>query len=230
TLHKLGPAETAFVTQVISNGDEAALSPAVWGWVKKSEAERLGYTTILEMLAEQSHASEEGLRQLNPEVVWPDPAEGTAVVLPNPRPFRLKPASEIRISLSRKVLRVYDENKKTIAWFPCSIAKDKNKRPQGLLTIQNCADDPTYLFDSNLFAEDAEAYALNKRLVIPPGPNNPVGVAWIGLSLPGYGIHGTPVPEDIGKTESHGCFRLSNWNAEKLMKMIRIGTPVMIED
>ncbi|MCX7887857.1 MAG: L,D-transpeptidase, partial [Verrucomicrobiae bacterium] len=66
------------------------------------------------------------------------------------------------------------------------------------------------------------------KLIIPPGPNNPVGTAWIGLSKPGYGIHGTPHPEDIGRTESHGCFRLANWNAERLARIIEIGTPVEI--
>jgi lipoprotein-anchoring transpeptidase ErfK/SrfK len=66
--------------------------------------------------------------------------------------------------------------------------------------------------------------------MIPPGPNNPVGDMWIGLDLKGYGIHGTPWPEDIGKTESHGCFRLANWDAVRLAKMLSIGTPVFIEE
>ena len=67
------------------------------------------------------------------------------------------------------------------------------------------------------------------KLILPPGPNNPVGVAWIGLDKIGYGMHGTPKPEDVGRTESHGCFRLANWNAEFLLKIVWIGLPVYVE-
>jgi lipoprotein-anchoring transpeptidase ErfK/SrfK len=65
--------------------------------------------------------------------------------------------------------------------------------------------------------------------MIPPGPNNPVGTAWIGLNKQGYGIHGTPHPEEVGRTESHGCFRLSNWDAEYLSQLVAVGTPVNID-
>ena len=68
-----------------------------------------------------------------------------------------------------------------------------------------------------------------ERHIFPPGPNNPVGVAWVGLTLKGYGIHGTPIPERIGRAESHGCFRLANWNAERLLKLCDAGVPVVIE-
>ena len=78
------------------------------------------------------------------------------------------------------------------------------------------------------FPESAEAQQLGRKLILPPGPNNPVGLAWIGLSKPGYGIHGTPAPEQVGRTESHGCFRLANWNAEYLVKLVSVGTPVRI--
>ena len=71
---------------------------------------------------------------------------------------------------------------------------------------------------------------MKRKLIIPPGPNNPVGVAWVGLSLPGYGIHGTPEPEKVGRTESHGCFRLANWNAATFSKSSWIGMPVYVEE
>ena len=67
------------------------------------------------------------------------------------------------------------------------------------------------------------------RRKFPPGPNNPVGTSWMGLTLPGYGIHGTPKPERIGCAESHGCFRLANWNAVRLRKMCETGTSVVVE-
>jgi lipoprotein-anchoring transpeptidase ErfK/SrfK len=91
------------------------------------------------------------------------------------------------------------------------------------------APNPNYTFDPAVFPESPEARALGRKLILPPGPNNPVGVAWIGLDKSGYGIHGTPKPEDVGRTESHGCFRLANWNAELLLKMVGVGTPVLVE-
>jgi len=89
---------------------------------------------------------------------------------------------------------------------------------------------PNYTFDPALFAEDPEAQAMTAKIIISPGPNNPVGTIWIGLNKAGYGIHGTPYPEDIGKAASHGCFRLANWNAEKLVAMVKIGMPVVITE
>jgi lipoprotein-anchoring transpeptidase ErfK/SrfK len=80
-----------------------------------------------------------------------------------------------------------------------------------------------------VFPESEEARQLGRKLILPPGPNNPVGRAWIGLSLPGYGIHGTPDPEKVGRTESHGCFRLANWDAIALLGLVSIGLPVIVE-
>ena len=81
----------------------------------------------------------------------------------------------------------------------------------------------------SLFPESPEAQAIGHELILPPGPNNPVGVAWIGLDKTGYGIHGTPNPEQVGRTESHGCFRLANWDAEYLSKLVWVGMPVFVE-
>jgi hypothetical protein len=80
-----------------------------------------------------------------------------------------------------------------------------------------------------VFPESPESRTVGRKLRIPPGPNNPVGVAWIGLNRTGYGIHGTPKPEEVGRTESHGCFRLANWNAELLRRMAWPGLPVRVE-
>ncbi len=220
----------ALTTHVVGPGELAALTPVPKTWLGKSKVPRLGYETVLETVAEEYHASQQALRDLNPDLPWPDPPAGTPVVVPDPRPFKTPPAARLTISLGRKVLTVYGEDGRMQALFPCSIAADKAKRPVGEVAIVNCAADPTFTFDPAVFTEDPEAREPGRRLLIPPGPNNPVGVAWISLSLSGYGIHGTPRPEDIGKTGSHGCFRLANWNAEKLLKMIRIGLPVRIEE
>ena len=80
-----------------------------------------------------------------------------------------------------------------------------------------------------MFPESAELQAIGHKLILPPGPNNPVGVAWIGLNLPGYGIHGTPQPEFVGRTESHGCFRLANWYARTMVDLAWVGLRVVVD-
>ena len=110
--------------------------------------------------------------------------------------------------------------------FPCSIAKDKAKRPPpGEIKITTQIADPNYTYTPDFTPKGRKP----ARHIFPPGPNNPVGTVWLGLSIPGYGIHGTPLPERIGRAESHGCFRLANWNAEKLYELVKPGTRVRIE-
>lgn len=144
-------------------------------------------------------------------------------------PVAREKAAYIRILLSQRQLEVYNSRSNLLAQFPCSIAKQVEKRPVGELHITRAAPNPTYLFNPEIFPESEEAQQLNRKLTLQPGPNNPVGTVWIGLDRPGYGIHGTPRPEDVGRTESHGCFRLANWNAELLLKLVRVGTPVFVE-
>ena len=103
------------------------------------------------------------------------------------------------------------------------------KQPAGELHVSAVAPNPDYTFNPEVFPESPEAQQLKTKLVLPPGPNNPVGTAWISLDKPGYGMHGTPSPEQVGRTESHGCFRLANWNAEYLIKLVWIGMPVYVE-
>ena len=133
------------------------------------------------------------------------------------------------ISLGGKVLEAFDANTNLLAHFPCSIAQRVEKRPVGELHVAAIAPNPNYTFDPDVFPESAEARQLKTKLILPPGPNNPVGVAWISLDKPGYGMHGTPSPEQVGRTESHGCFRLANWNAEYLIKLVWVGMPVYVE-
>jgi len=96
------------------------------------------------------------------------------------------------------------------------------------LRVVSLAANPNYTFNPRIFPESTEARELDRKLLLQPGPNNPVGVVWIGLNRPGYGIHGTPSPEQVGRTESHGCFRLANWNAEYLRQLAWVGLPVFI--
>jgi len=118
---------------------------------------------------------------------------------------------------------VLNRQRQLVALLHCSIAKHRDKLPSGDASVVVITENPTYTFDPKMWPE---VKGVDRKLLIPAGPRNPVGRCWIGLSLPGYGIHGSPNPELIGKTGSHGCFRLSNWDALRLARMIRVGTKV----
>lgn len=224
-----GPLDSGLTTYVVAEADHADLVEIPGSWQGKSELPYLGYETILEYVAEKYHASQAAIRRLNPDALWPNPPAGTLLAVPNPFPPDRNVADHVRISLGEKSIRVMDAQGKPVAVFPCSIAQREEKRLTGDFAVANVAVNPDYTFDPAVFVEVPEARAMQGKRIIAPGPNNPVGVAWISLNRPGFGMHGTPHPEDIGKTESHGCFRLSNWNARKLAGMVAIGMPVKIE-
>ena len=214
---------------VLKPSDFEGLAPVPDTWLGKSKATNLGFETVLESLAERSHSSPILLRKLNPGVEWSTLKPGQEVVVPNAVYPPARRAALARISLQRRHLRVFDADGDLIAHFPCSIGKIAEKRPVGELEVASLAKNPNYTFNPAVFPESEEARKLGRRLVLPAGPNNPVGVAWIGLSRPGYGIHGTPLPEMVGRTESHGCFRLANWNADYLRRMAWVGMPIWVE-
>jgi lipoprotein-anchoring transpeptidase ErfK/SrfK len=198
-------------------------------WLERSQLTNMWYETVLEMVAEKCHASEGLIRTLNPGITdWKSIQSNQTVVLLNITPARHISAAKLRVNLSAKTITAYDDDGKIIALFPCSIAADKEKRTPGQLTVQTVAFNPNYTFDPVNFPELDDKQKGYGKLIVPAGPHNPVGDAWIGLSRAGYGIHGTPHPDQIGKTFSHGCFRLANWNATRLAQMVIIGTPVEI--
>lgn len=225
---RVATAGELFTTHQITQADHEGLAPVPKTWRAKAAVAAMAHETVQERLAEQYHLSQRSLKELNPAAAWPNPPVGTLLRVPRIAPYPKTLAARIDIHLAGKYLQVFDYEGKMIAHFPCSIARDKEKRPVGELHIANAAENPNYTFKPELFAEDPEVSAIGRRLVIPPGPNNPVGVAWLSLDRPGYGIHGTPHPEDIGRTESHGCFRLSNWNARKVLGLVSIGIPVTV--
>jgi lipoprotein-anchoring transpeptidase ErfK/SrfK len=210
--------------------DLARLQPLSSTWLGKSQQSALDYETILELLAEKGQAHPGLVRQLNPGIDWHAVTPGTTVQLPDvDTPEARSKAAFVAIHLSEKTLEAFDAETNLLAHFPCSIARHVEKRPVGELHVAVIALNPNYTFDPDIFPESAEARELDRKLILPPGPNNPVGVAWIGLDKPGYGIHGTPSPEQVGRTESHGCFRLANWNVQYLVKLIWVGAPVFVQ-
>ena len=231
TAPRLALAPVAFTNVMVSATDLARLLPLGRTWLAKSQQERLDYETPLEMVSEQTRTNPKLVQALNPQVDWSRFVAGTTVrLLEVPVPTVEKKAAFLRIFIGDRALQAFDENTNLLAHFPCSIAARVEKRPVGeVLHIAVVAPNPNYTFDPDVFPESAEARELGRKLILQPGPNNPVGTVWIGLDKPGYGIHGTPVPEQVGRTESHGCFRLANWNAEHLLKLVSLGLPVIIE-
>jgi lipoprotein-anchoring transpeptidase ErfK/SrfK len=221
---------TVTIQQLVQEHDLTRLLPVATTWLGKSEQPRLDFETALEAIAEKNHAHPNLLRRLNPATDWTALQPGMELVVPaTGREAPRSKAAYVQIRLAERTLQAYDASNHLIAHFPCSIAHRAEKRPVGELHVAVIAPNPNYTFDPAVFPESAEAREIGRKLILPPGPNNPVGTVWIGLDKPGYGIHGTPKPEDVGRTESHGCFRLANWNAEYLLQLVTVGTVVRVE-
>ena len=131
--------------------------------------------------------------------------------------------AKLEVAKSTRQLRAYAADGKLVAAFPATVGSDERPAPSGTLTIEAVAEEPTYTVkpSNNLKGVDA-----SEAFEIAPGPNNPVGIVWIDLSKDSYGIHGTPDPAEIGKTASHGCVRLTNWDARTLARSVQSGMTV----
>ena len=217
-------------TYTVTGDDLGRLQPLPKSWLDKSGQTRLDFETILELLGEKAFSNPRLIQALNPSVNWSEMAGGAQVLLPRVEyPPVTGKAAFLRISLQQRFLEAFDSESNLLVHFPCSIGQLAAKRPAGELHVTTIALDPNYTFDPAVFPESPEAQQVGRKLILPPGPNNPVGVVWIGLDRPGYGIHGTPVPELVGRTESHGCFRLANWNARYLAQLVWVGISVTVE-
>ena len=191
---------------------------------EKASLKRLDYTSAQELLAEKFHMSEELLRRLNPDAVF-DQA-GTQLVVANVQREELpRKISRIEVDASQQRVRAYAKDDSIIAIYPATVGSSERPSPVGEYKVTAVAENPTYHYDPSLNLRGVE---VEEKLELPPGPNSPVGLVWIALSAKGYGIHGTPEPEVVSKRASHGCIRLTNWDALELAKHVRKGTPVHI--
>ena len=215
----------------VTTGDLARVDKAPADWQEASLIPRMACTSLVEALSETFHCSPRLLQRLNPaEKSWDAATVGRTLCVPNVLPPPPLPhAARLEIDCQTFRIRAFDAAGALVASFPVSIAADRARVPKGALKIAAFAPDPTYVFDPDNFPESARARAIGRKLILPPGPNNPVGRAWIGLDRPGYGIHGTPSPENVGRTESHGCFRLANWDVLTLLQLVWVGMPVNVE-
>ncbi|MCB9851650.1 MAG: murein L,D-transpeptidase [Phycisphaerales bacterium] len=210
----------------LTKADASRVGPCPTDWIERSEAERMPFRSLLEVVAFEGHCTQRLIERLNPGIDVHQLAIGQTLVLPNVlKPDRTPRAAGIEIEFSQKQVRVIDETGRLIALFNCSIARQRDDRPQGDCTIQSIAVNPIYTFRPESWPE---VKGIDRPLLIPPGPRNPVGLCWIDLSIDGYGIHGTPDPEMIGKTGSHGCIRMTNWDVLRLAEMVKPGMHVAL--
>jgi lipoprotein-anchoring transpeptidase ErfK/SrfK len=133
----------------------------------------------------------------------------------------------IEVDKPAKVVRALGRNNEVVAFYPASIGSSEKPAPTGTYAVCRVVRNPIYHYDPKFRFKGVRAH---RKLAVAPGPNNPVGLVWIDLSKESYGIHGTPRPEEIGKTQSHGCIRLTNWDALDLAKRVRKGTPLVFLD
>ena len=182
----------------------------------------MGFTSATQGLAEKFHMSEDLLKSLNPGVDFTH--AGTPIVVAAPQTTDLPaPVTRLEVDKAAAAVRAYDASGHLIADYPATVGSQEKPSPNGDLKVARVDWNPTYHYDPTQlhFAK------VNYRFDIQPGPNNPVGVVWIALSKPTYGIHGAPSPEKIGKTASHGCVRLTNWDAVQLARAVSKGVEVV---
>lgn len=208
----------------------------------------LGYRSAMEKLGEMFHTTPAVLLELNSPQTRLSP--GTRIVFPNavpgsraydpklPEAWRQtlatlnvdaqQPAgAKVVVDKSDEVLRVLDKDGKLVAQFMATMGSEHDPLPIGTWKILGPSYNPPFHYNPKLFW-DAKGNA--KAATLPPGPNGPVGVVWLDLSKPHYGIHGTPEPSTIGRAESHGCIRLTNWDAARLALMVKAGTPAVFQN
>ncbi|HEY1138304.1 MAG TPA: L,D-transpeptidase [Xanthomonadaceae bacterium] len=192
----------------------------------KAKLKSLGYESILEALGERFHASPALLKQLNPGADFT--RAGTSLRVPNVADAAALPkASKLVIDKSESTLAAFDAAGKLVAQFPVSSGSEHDPLPIGEWAIKGVAVNPAFHYNPKLFWDADPGHA---KATLPPGPNNPVGTRWIDLSKPHYGLHGTPTPSSIGKTQSHGCVRLTNWDVERLASAVDTTVPVVMQE
>jgi lipoprotein-anchoring transpeptidase ErfK/SrfK len=213
---------------------------------EQAEMERLDYRNLLEKIAEKFHTTPDTIVALN------DPSTilraGAVLRLPNVLPssrsypkakpeiaqllsdFNVDPyqpkAERVVVDKSDKVVRVYDEQEQLVAQFPATLGSDKDPLPLGTWKVNSVGFNPPFKYQPRLFWDVPDD---EEPQLLPPGPNGPVGVVWIDLSRENIGIHGTNSPETIKRAESHGCVRLTNWDAARLTQMIHDGMEVIFQ-
>ena len=234
--HKSPPAVGTTLQHYVIT-DEDAAGPFVKvpeDMMEKAKLKTLGYSSLLEEVAERFHSSPALITSLNPGVKL---APGVTITVPNvtvmvapPKagaaakaPAETAQAAKVVVSKSQSSLRAVDSAGVTIMYAPVTSGSEHDPLPIGVWAVNAVSRNPVFRYNPDLFWDADPAHS---KATIPAGPNGPVGVVWIDLSKEHYGIHGSPEPGRIGYTQSHGCVRLTNWDAAKLADLVKKGTPV----
>jgi lipoprotein-anchoring transpeptidase ErfK/SrfK len=223
--------EATITSYTITDADvqgpfESSIPPQL---VDQAKLATLNYRSPIELLAERFHASPALLTRLNPGVQM---TAGREIKVPAVAPFdpETKPqpdetAGDLRIAVSKEesALRATRADGTLVFYAPVSSGSVHDPLPPGDFKVRGVAWRPPFHYNPKLFWDAKPA---DGKAKIPAGPNNPIGVVWIDLDLEHYGIHGTPEPGNVGHTESHGCVRLTNWDAARVASLVKAGTPV----
>jgi lipoprotein-anchoring transpeptidase ErfK/SrfK len=181
----------------------------------------LDYTSPREAIAEKFHMSEALLEALNPDRKF---EAGQTISVANVLMKETKPAiARLEVDKPAQTVKAFGNAGELIAFFPASVGSDEKPTPSGVLKVTSIDARPNYRYNPDYKFKGVKS---REAFTIKPGPNNPAGSHWIGLSSEGYGIHGTPNPSKVSKSESHGCVRLTNWDVDRLAKLLKKGTEV----
>lgn len=195
-------------------------------YAEQARMKRLSYTSPAEMLGERFHMSEALLTALNPGQSFAK--AGTPVLVASGlRTPEKGVAVRVDAVKSTGMVMVFGAEGQMLASYPATIGSEATPSPSGEFTIERVVRNPNYTYNPEKNFQQGQN---TKVLVLPPGPNGPVGTVWIALSKPTFGIHGTPEPAKVSKTNSHGCIRLTNWDAEELAELVSVGVPVRFVD
>jgi lipoprotein-anchoring transpeptidase ErfK/SrfK len=187
---------------------------------------KLAYASPKEGLAEKFHMSEELLAALNPQRRF-DRAGESIVVVDTGTDDNPGKADRIEVDKNRQTVKLFNKANALIGFYPATVGSEEKPSPSGTLKVTEIDQNPTYRYNPAYHFKGVHS---RKPFIIEPGPNNPVGTVWINLSADGYGIHGTPSPGKVSKAASHGCVRLTNWDAERVAARVSKGTPIAFVD
>jgi len=227
TLAALDDGQPVLSTYTVTDADVAGpFAPVPEAMADKAKLPALGFADAAEALGERFHASPALLRKLNPGKDIE--RAGETISVPNVGGKAALPkAASIVVDRGDRTLSLLDAAGAVIAQMPSSTGSEHDPLPVGLWKVNGVSRNPPFFYNPKLFWD---AKPGDSKAKIPPGPNNPVGVVWIDLSIDHYGIHGSPEPSKIGKTQSHGCIRLTNWDAVRVADAIGPETPVVLQE
>jgi lipoprotein-anchoring transpeptidase ErfK/SrfK len=192
--------------------------------MEKSKLPQLGYASAAEALGEKFHSKPDLLKRLNPRATL---SAGEQIQVPNVMRTATGKAAKVVVDKSDVSVTALDAQGRVLARYPATMGSVHDPLPIGTWKVNGVDRNPPFFYNPDLFWD---AKGEHSKAKIAPGPNNPVGVVWIDLSKEHYGIHGTPEPSTIGKTQSHGCIRLTNWDAIELADMVAPGVPAILQE